>query len=70
VKRPRPKPDRALSRCPFTVDCPECQHRLYANDHNDRTVTALDGVICSTLAIRRCPNSDGPRFLRPYRPEP
>jgi hypothetical protein len=68
-KRPRPQPDRALTLSPVTLDCPECQHRLYADYNNFRTVTTLDGVIRLTLTIRRCPNSDCPRFLRPYRPE-
>jgi hypothetical protein len=69
VKRPRPRPDRALSLSPVTLDCPECQHRSYADYNNFRAVTTLEGVIRLTLTIRRCPNSDCPRFLRPYRPE-
>ena len=69
MKRPRPKPDRALSLSPVTLDCPECQRRTYADYHNFRTVTTLDGVIRLTLTIRRCPNFDCPRFLLPYRPE-
>ena len=68
-RRPRPQPDRALTLTPITVDCPECQHRLYADYNNFRTITTLDGVIRLTLAIRRCPNPACPRFLRPYRPE-
>jgi hypothetical protein len=67
--RPRPKPDRALTLTPITVDCPECRHRLHADYQNFRTVTTLEGVIRLTLTIRRCPNLDCPRFLRPYRPE-
>ena len=69
MKRPRPKPDRDLSLSPITLDCPECQHRTYADYHNFRTVTTVDGVIRLTLTIRRCPNFDCPRFLLPYRPE-
>src|SRR4051794_15984218 len=68
-KRPRPQPVRALSLTPVTVDCPECQHRLHADYNNFRTVTTLDGVVRLTLTIRRCPHSQCPRFLRPYRPE-
>src|SRR5512142_310221 len=67
--RPRPRPDRAQALTPVTVDCPECQHRTHADYNNFRTVTTLDGVIRLTLTIRRCPNPDCPRFLRPYRPE-
>jgi len=68
-QRPRPQPDRALTLTPVILDCPECQHRLYADYQNYRTITTLDGVIRLTLTIRRCPNPGCPRFLRPYRPE-
>jgi hypothetical protein len=68
-RRPRPQPDRALSLVPITLDCPEFQHRLQARYSNFRTVTTLDGVLRLTLAIRRCPNPDCPRFCQPYRPE-
>src|ERR1700761_311574 len=68
-RRPRPQPDRALSLAPITLDCPECQHRLLARYNNFRTITTLDGVLRLTLAIRRCPNPDCPRFRLPYRPE-
>src|SRR3954451_24788334 len=67
--RPRPRPDRALSLTPVTVDCPECQRRTHADYNNFRTVTTLDGVTRLTLTIRRCHNPECPRLLRPYRPE-
>src|SRR5262245_40768412 len=68
-RRPRPQPDRALNLVPVALDCPECQHRTQARCKNFRTITTLDGVLYLTLSIRRCPNPDCPRFLRPYRPE-
>src|SRR5947209_6445728 len=68
-RRPRPQPDRALTLKPITLDCPECQHRTRADYNNFRTITTLEGVLRLTLSIRRCPNPDCPRFLRPYRPE-
>jgi hypothetical protein len=68
-RRPRPQPDRALSLVPVTLNCPECQHRLWARYNNFRTITTLDGVLHLSLSVRRCPNPDCPRFLRPYRPE-
>ncbi len=67
--RPRPQPDRSLTLTPILLDCPECQHRTYADYNNFRTITTLDGVIRLTLTIRRCPNPECSRFLRPYRPE-
>src|SRR4051795_12472199 len=68
-RRPRPRPDRALTLTPVLLDCPECRHRTYADYNNFRTIITLDGVIRLTLTIRRCPNPACPRFLRPYRPE-
>ena len=68
-RRPRRRPDRALTLTPITVDCPECRHRTYADYHNFRTITTLDGVLRLTLTIRRCPHAACSRFLRPYRPE-
>jgi hypothetical protein len=67
--RPRPRPDCDLSLTPVLLDCPECQHRTYADYHNYRTISTLDGVLRLTLTIRRCPDPTCPRFLRPYRPE-
>src|SRR3954451_22710114 len=68
-RRPRPQPDRALSLVPVIRNCPECQHRTYADYNNYRTISTLDGVIRLTLSIRRCPNPHCPRFRLPYRPE-
>ena len=68
-RRPRPRPDLALTLTPVLRACPECQHRTHADYTNFRTITTLDGVIRLTLTIRRCPNSACSRFLRPYRPE-
>jgi hypothetical protein len=68
-RRPRPQPDRALTLTPVTLDCPECRHHLWADYNNFRTINTLDGVLRLTLTIRRCPNPDCSRFLRPYRPE-
>jgi Transposase, Mutator family len=68
-RRPRPRPDRALSLVPVIRDCPECQHRLWARYDNYRTITTLDGVLRLTLSVRRCNNPDCPRYLKPYRPE-
>ena len=67
--RPRPQPDRSLTLTPILLDCPECQHRTYADYNNYRTVSTLDSVFRLTLTIRRCPNPECSRFLRPYRPE-
>jgi len=67
--RPRPRPDRSLTLTPIFLDCPECQHRTYADYNNYRTISTLDSVFRLTLTIRRCPNPECSRFLRPYRPE-
>ena len=67
--RPRPQPDRSLTLTPILLDCPECQHRTYADYKNYRTISTLDSVFRLTLTIRRCPNPECSRLLRPYRPE-
>ena len=54
---------------PLLLDCPECQHRTYADYKNYRTISTLDSVFRLTLTIRRCPNPECSRLLRPYRPE-
>src|SRR5438093_8918649 len=67
--RSRPRPSRAQTLVPVTRHCPECQHSLWADYSNYRTVTTLDAVTRLTLHIRRCPNPACPRYHRPYRPE-
>jgi hypothetical protein len=67
--RSRPRPTRAQTLVPVTRHCPECQHTLWADYSNYRTVTTLDAVTRLTLHIRRCPNPACRRFHRPYRPE-
>ena len=66
--RPRPRPTRPQTLIPVTSHCPACQHKLWTHYRNFRTVTTLDAVLRLTLYIRRCPNADCPRFLRPFRP--
>src|SRR5262245_31587435 len=68
-RRPRPRPTHAQTLTPLTTRCPECQHPLWADYTNFRTVTTLDAVMRLTLHIRRCPNPDCPRYHQPYRPE-
>src|SRR3954468_16886944 len=68
-RRPRPKPDRALTLAPVALDCPECRQRTQARYNNFRTPPPPDGALHLTLSVRRCHNPDCPRFLRPYRPE-
>jgi hypothetical protein len=67
--RSRPRPTRAQTLTPVSRHCSECQHTLWADYTNYRTVTTLDAVTRLTLHIRRCPNPACPRFHRPYRPE-
>src|SRR5947209_436152 len=67
--RSRPRPSRAQTLVPVTRHCPECQHTLWADYRNYRTVTTLDAVTRLTLHIRRCHTFACPRFHRPYRPE-
>ena len=67
--QPRPQPTQAQTLVPIATHCPVCQHRLWADYNNFRTITTLDAVIRLTLLIRRCPNPDCSRYRLPYRPE-
>ncbi len=67
--RPRPPFTRTQTLTPVLTLCPACQHRLYADYANVRTVTTLAGLTRLTLHIRRCHNHDCRRARQPYRPE-
>jgi len=43
-RRPRPRPTRVQTLTPVATRCPECQHPLWADYTNYRTVTTLDAV--------------------------
>ena len=58
-----------MTLTPVLLDCPDCRHRTYADYNDYRTISTLDSVFRLTLTIRRCPNPECSRFLRPYRPE-
>ena len=64
--RPRPQPDRSLTLTPILLDCPECQHRTYADYKNYRTISTLDSVF-ATRDIRRCPIPMPPLLRVPAR---
>ena len=61
--------DRSKVLQTLCVDCPQCQHRMWADYDNDRKVVSLEGLLHLTLKIRRCPNSECSRYHVPYRPE-
>jgi hypothetical protein len=62
-------PVRQQTLVPALKDCPACGHVMWADYHNYRTLTTLDGVTRFTLQIRRCRHPACPRHHRPYRPE-
>ena len=62
--------DRSLTLTPILLDCPECQHRTYADYNNYRTISTLDSVFRLTLTIRRCPNPQCSRSSGPTAPRP
>lgn len=65
--RPSPTSERGLA--PVQTRCPACDHPMWADYANVRTVTTLAGVVRLHLTIRRCPTASCPRFHLPYRPE-
>lgn len=42
---------------------------MWADYENDRKVIRLNGILSLRLKIRRCPNSECPRYHVPFRPE-
>ena len=65
----RPQPTRSQHLQPWFLHCTACHQRLWADYKNRRTVATLTGLVRLTLDIRRCHNSDCPRYRKPYRPE-
>ena len=65
----RPQPARTEHLQPWFAHCTACHQRLWADYKNRRTVATLTGLVRLTLDIRRCHNSDCPRYRKPYRPE-
>jgi hypothetical protein len=66
---PRPPPARTHTLTPVLQHCPACGQRLWADYHNYRTLTTLDGTARLVLQVRRCRNRACARHHRPYRPE-
>jgi len=66
---PRPPPARVQTLTPVLQHCPACGQRLWADYHNYRTLTTLDGTVRLVLQVRRCRNRACARHHRPYRPE-
>lgn len=54
---------------PDRTTCLHCQHRLWADYTNYRTLHTLVGVTRLTLLVRRCRQADCPAYKKPYRPE-
>src|SRR5262249_1416312 len=65
----RPQPTTCTDLAPTRQNCPACGQRRGLDYTNDPTVVTLAGCTRLNLAIRRCPNRGGGRYLRPYRPE-
>lgn len=61
--------DRTKILRTLRVRCPHCDRRMWADYSNDRKVVRLNGILCLRLKIRRCPNSECPRYHLPFRPE-
>jgi hypothetical protein len=54
---------------PLREACEACGHRLWVGYHTHRTVTKLDGLWKLTIVVRRCVQSECPRYHVAYRPE-
>ena len=61
--------DRSKVLNTLRTRCPHCERRMWSDYENDRKVVRLNGIWRLRLKIRRCPNSECPRYHVPYRPE-
>ena len=68
-KAARPQPTRSEHLQPWFAHCTDCGQRRWADYKNQRTLATLTGLVRLILDIRRCHNSDCPRYRKPYRPE-
>lgn len=68
-KAPRPAPAATEHLQPVQGKCPACQHPMWADYCNRRTVVTLHGLVRLVLHVRRCHQPDCSRRQRPYRPE-
>lgn len=65
----RPQPDQTIELPSLTRTCPACGASLWAAYKTQRSVTTLDGTIRLRLQVRRCRQSNCPRYAVPLRPE-
>jgi hypothetical protein len=68
-KASRPQPAATEHLHPVHGKCPACQHRMWADYWNRRTVVTLHGLVRLVLHVRRCHQPGCSRRRLPYRPE-
>lgn len=68
-KASRPAPTALEHLQPVQGNCPACQHPMWADYCNRRTVVTLHGLIRLVLQVRRCHQPTCTRRHLPYRPE-
>jgi hypothetical protein len=65
----RPEPTAHCALMPLATTCSACDHTLFLDYYNERTVTTLDHVLRLRLGIRRCDQPLCRRRAKPVRPE-
>src|SRR5947208_4356130 len=65
----RAEATHALTLTPLKEQCEQCGQPLWVGYHAHRTVTRLDGLWKLTVVVRRCVQTECPRYHVAYRPE-
>jgi hypothetical protein len=60
---------QSMTLTPLREACEVCGQPLWVGYHTHRTVTRLDGLWKLTIVVRRCVQSECPRYHVAYRPE-
>src|SRR5947209_4716447 len=68
-RTPRPIASHAMTLTPLKEHCEQCGQPLWVGYHGHRTVMKLGGLWKLTLVVRRCMQSECPRYHVAYRPE-
>src|SRR5213080_3688084 len=68
-RTPRPISSHAITLTPLKEHCEQCGQPLWVGYHGHRRVMKLDGLWKLTIVVRRCVQSECPRYHVAYRPE-
>lgn len=65
----KPQPTRSVVLDCIEQNCPHCGEPMWIDYENYRTIATMTEVVRLRLKVRRCQNTNCPRYHKPYRPE-